>query len=307
MGVSEQSIRAYCSHGQIDGVIKNGNKYRIPANAIKPLDGRNLRAKTYKSSYAKMFITADTLKKEFLNPSLPVCVDDSRLYSDFLAEYIYNSNAFEGNSLTLFETSLVIHGELFRHKPVEDHFQAIGHRDAFEYVQKMVKCRSRLSESLIGQLYFLMKLNVDKYKTFLKFCSSASAQEYMEHTDSFYCHPDLRNLISENVKHKKDVHPLERIAIFHLEFEGLYSFTKGYGSLARLIMNYELMKDGYKPIYIKFKSREKYCEAFESYKCTKSPEKIIEIITECLVEQYKKYFCWRPTGKPDNNLVSQLI
>ena len=100
-GVSEQSIRAYCSHGQIDGVIKNGNKYRIPANAIKPLDGRNLRAKTYKSSYAKMFITADTLKKEFLNPSLPVCVDDSRLYSDFLAEYIYNSNAFEGNSLTL--------------------------------------------------------------------------------------------------------------------------------------------------------------------------------------------------------------
>ena len=58
-----------------------------------------------------------------------------RLRDEFMIENTYNSNAIEGNTLTLRETAMILQeGITIAEKPVKEHLEAIGHKDAFEYV-----------------------------------------------------------------------------------------------------------------------------------------------------------------------------
>lgn len=43
--VSGRMVTLYCKAGKIEGAIKKGNLWLIPANAEKPLDGRTINAR----------------------------------------------------------------------------------------------------------------------------------------------------------------------------------------------------------------------------------------------------------------------
>ena len=61
------------------------------------------------------------------------------------------------------------------------------------------------------------------------------------------------------------MNPIERIARFHLEFEGIHPFIDGNGRTGRLVMNLDLIRCGYPPINVKFADRTKYYDAFDAY------------------------------------------
>lgn len=63
----------------------------------------------------------------------------ARLNEEFIVEYTYNSNAIEGNTLTLRETDLVLRGLTIDKKPLKDHMEAVGHKEAFDFVRELVK------------------------------------------------------------------------------------------------------------------------------------------------------------------------
>src|SRR3990172_7478790 len=66
-------------------------------------------------------------------------------------ELTYNSNAIEGNSLTLQETRLVLeHGITIKGKSLRDHFEAINHKEAILFVENSLK--EDISENLIKKL-----------------------------------------------------------------------------------------------------------------------------------------------------------
>ena len=53
----------------------------------------------------------------------------NRLQAQFVIDNTYNSNAIEGNSLTLRETALILQeGITIAQKPLKEHLEAIGHR-----------------------------------------------------------------------------------------------------------------------------------------------------------------------------------
>ena len=57
-----------------------------------------------------------------------------KLKERFAIEMTYNSNAIEGNSLTLKETYLVINeGITIKGKPLKDHLEAKNHKIALDY------------------------------------------------------------------------------------------------------------------------------------------------------------------------------
>ena len=64
-----------------------------------------------------------------------------RLTEEFVVEYTYNSNAIEGNTLTLRETDLVLRGLTIAQKPLKDHMEAVGHKEAFYFVRALEKSR----------------------------------------------------------------------------------------------------------------------------------------------------------------------
>ena len=79
-----------------------------------------------------------------------------RLTEEFTIEYTYNSNAIEGNTLTLRETDMVLRGLTIDRKPLKDHMEAVGHKEAFDLVRDLVKGQVPLSESIIKQIHYLV-------------------------------------------------------------------------------------------------------------------------------------------------------
>ena len=129
-GISDRRVRILCQQGKIDGVIRKGRTWLIPADAEKPIDGRTTRYQRNDSPYVELFAEVDALKAE-LDKRRPLTQGElQRLRDEFLIEYTYNSNAIEGNTLTLQETALVLEGITVDKKPLSDHLEAVGHRDA---------------------------------------------------------------------------------------------------------------------------------------------------------------------------------
>ena len=58
---------------------------------------------------------------------------------DFKINYIYNSNAIEGNTLTLKETKVVLEGITIGGKSLREHFEVINHNEAILYVENIVR------------------------------------------------------------------------------------------------------------------------------------------------------------------------
>ena len=142
-GISDRRVRVLCEQGRIAGARKEGRSYLIPSEALKPADGRRLRGRLVSQEFAALFARIDSLKEE-LDRRRPLTTGEvKRLQDEFLVEFTYNSNAIEGNTLTLGETAMVLEGITVDGKPLKDHLEAVGHRDAFRYVQQLVAVRRR--------------------------------------------------------------------------------------------------------------------------------------------------------------------
>lgn len=79
-----------------------------------------------------------------------------RLKDEFLVEFTYNTNAIEGNTLTLQETALIINeGITIAEKPLKEHLEVIGHRDAYFYVATLSLQGMHGFASMISSVRFL--------------------------------------------------------------------------------------------------------------------------------------------------------
>jgi len=95
--------------------------------------------------------------------------------------------------------------------------------------------------------------------------------------------------MSDFSKNKKVMHVIEQVTRFHLEFEGIHPFIDGNGRTGRLILNFELMQNGYPPIDVKFTDRRKYYSAFDSFYRDNNPSPMIKLIADYVDERLNKY------------------
>ena len=256
-GLSARRVRILCAEGKIPGTIRKGNLYMIPADAEKPRDGR-LKKPTVFDEIAQ--------KKEFLSNLRPLTQGEvERLREEFMVEFTYNSNAIEGNTLTLKETAMALEGMTIDQKPLKDHMEAIGHRDAFMFVLDIASKEMPLSESIIKQIHSLVLIDRPEDKGVFRKIPVRIMGAYTEPVQPYLIEPKLTALLLENEQRKETMNPIERIARFHLEFEGIHPFIDGNGRTGRLLVNLELMKAGYPPIDIKFADRIAYYNAFDEY------------------------------------------
>ena len=255
-GISDRRIRVLCSEGKIPGAYQEGRGWKIPLDAEKPADGR------YRSK--ESILSRIDQKKKELDGRRPLTEGEvARLNEEFIVEYTYNSNAIEGNTLTLRETDLVLRGLTIDKKPLKDHIEAVGHKKAFEYVSELVKDNVPISESIIKQIHFLVLADKKDDRGVYRRVPVRIMGAQHEPVQPYLIGPKMEQLLRDFAESTE--HIVTKLARFHIEFEGIHPFIDGNGRTGRLLVNLELMKAGYPPIDIKFTDRITYYNAFDEY------------------------------------------
>ena len=134
-GISARRVRVLCAEGRIGGVVRKGNLYLSPQDALRPSDARSNRGMA--TGYAMLLDKVDLMKSQLADYRPLSPAETETLRQEFIVEHTYNSNAIEGNTLTMKETQLVLQGITIDRKPLKDHLEAIGYKDAFEYVEQL--------------------------------------------------------------------------------------------------------------------------------------------------------------------------
>ncbi|MFY9422733.1 MAG: Fic family protein [Bacilli bacterium] len=255
-GISNRRVRVLCSEGKIPGAYQEGRRWKIPQDAVKPADRR------YKSKESLLDII--DRKKEELDTRRPLTEGEvKRLQEEFIVEYTYNSNAIEGNTLTLRETDMVLRGLTVDRKPLKDHLEAVGHKEAFEFVCELTKKNIQLSESIIKQVHYLVLADKKDDRGVYRRVPVRIMGAKHEPVQPYLIQPAIEQLI--DAYNWSTEHIVTKLARFHLEFESIHPFIDGNGRTGRLLVNFELMKAGYPPIDIKFTDRVAYYRAFDEY------------------------------------------
>ena len=228
-----------------------------------------------------MFAQTD-LKKKQLDAKRPLPKHTVQsLREKLFLEWTYNSNAIEGNTLTINETKVVLEGITVGGKTMREHLEVINHQDAIFYVEDIVRNEEPLSEWQIKNLHRLVLKGIDDryagvYRDQQVFISGAThtpppplkIQEQMD---------TLMNWYNEKAQ---ELHPIIRGAMLHAIFVGIHPFIDGNGRTARLLLNLELMKAGYPPIIIRVAHRLAYYNALDKAHTTEDYEDFIELVAK---------------------------
>lgn len=283
-GISDSRIRLLCREGRIEGAKKIGRNWVIPTCATKPIDGREIINKKY-CGLNYDFGTIDFLKNKIdkHRPFLKQTADS--LQKKLVVEWTYNSNAIEGSTLTMSETKVVLEGITVGGKTIIEHLETINHRDAILFMEDLISNKEPLSEWNIRNIHSLILKEIDnknagKYRTKNVVISGAKniPPKHYEVADL------MQELLEEYDSNWADYHPVVRATLLHGEFVKIHPFIDGNGRTARLLLNFELMKNGYTPIIFKNKDRAKYYEVLDIAHTTMNYEYIIKLVSELVIE-----------------------
>lgn len=206
---------------------------------------------------------------------------------DWLVRYTYNSNAIEGSTLTLEDTSLVLEGEFVpSDSPVRYVFAARGVADGMAYVREYVKEGRKLDEELVRRVHEVTTLDLQPFArgTFRPYGYLARITATRVKTaDPLEIRDDLRSLIDG--LDGCAAHPLLRAAGFHAMFENIHPFMDGNGRTGRQLLNFVLLRNGYRPVAIKYDAGRAYARGLEAWQVDGKPDSFCSIFLDCVEQE----------------------
>lgn len=222
--------------------------------------------------------------KEELDKNLPLKEEDKkRLREKFRLEFNYNSNHIEGNTLTYGQTELLLFFDrVSGNAPVSDIEEMKAHDAALNWIYEMAENeQTPLTEKFIKELNKIIlvkpywkdaitndgiqtrkKIEIGKYKTTSNSVRLKSGKIH-EYATPEETPAKMRDLLEWYKENKNKLHPVQLAAIFHYRLVAIHPFDDGNGRVARLLMNYILLKNYFPPVIIKSSDKENYLTALQ--------------------------------------------
>jgi len=213
------------------------------------------------------------------------------LREDLIVRWTYNSNAIEGNTLTLNETKVALEGITIGGKNLREHFEAINHKEAILFVESLVQKEQSLSEYTIKSLHALILKNIDdknagSYRNINVLISGATHRP----PSNIEVPPKMEAFIKWYNTTAQNLHPIERACRVHVDFVAIHPFVDGNGRTSRLLMNFELMKCGFPPVVIKVENRLAYYEALDKAHTLGEYDEFIDLVSKLVEESFEPYW-----------------
>lgn len=225
-------------------------------------------------------------KKAVLDSKRPLnwnVVENLKKFFD--VELTYNSNAIEGNTLTITETKVILEDGITigKGKSLREHLEVINHKEAIDYIEDIVSKDMDISERVMKDLHYIILKSIDnknagEYRS-SNVLISGSAHRLVEH---FLVQERMRELIQWYSENKDKLHPIELAAEFHFKYVYIHPFIDGNGRSARLLMNLILMRNGYPITVIKTDNRDEYMRALEKASTTGDINEFVAIVAEAV-------------------------
>ena len=233
-----------------------------------------------------------TKKKNLLDQSMPLPQELMDNLNDwFLIELTYNSNAIEGNTLSLKETALVVEkGVTVGGKSLREHLEAVNHAEAIHWIRKQIKRRRRsINEQDILQIHHLILKGIDdvhagRYRNVPVRISGSPVV-----LPNPYKVSSLMKELIHWLKKSHRLHPVQQAAEVHYRLVTIHPFIDGNGRTARLLMNMILMMKGYPMAVIRKRDRLAYISSLEKAQMGGSKDEYLRIITKA-VGPFTGYF-----------------
>ncbi len=184
----------------------------------------------------------------------------ARLKEQLTVEWIYNSNAIEGSTLTLRETQLILQtGLTIGGRSLREHFEVINHKDAIMFVEDLSEQNTPLSAFHVRQIHKLVLSRIDdenagQYRrTQVRIVGAQHVPpepwEIPQHMQGWETW--LRQA-------EQELHPVVLAAQAHHKLVAIHPFVDGNGRTARLVMNLVLFRYGYPPTVLLRVNRRQY-------------------------------------------------
>ncbi len=200
------------------------------------------------------------------------------LREDLIIKWTYNSNAIEGNTIDMYQTKVLLEdGITIGGKTMKEHLEIINHAEAIKYIEEIVEKKISLNEYEIKNIHGLVTKGIEDI-------DSGKYRDTQVQIVGANFIPIPPYLVKEKMEeliswHKEsEQHPIEKSSILHGEFVKIHPFKDGNGRTARLLLNFELMRNSYPPIIINKEERENYYRTLDTGSVTGNWEEFINFI-----------------------------
>jgi Fic family protein len=184
------------------------------------------------------------------------------LFDRFTVNFTYESNALEGNTLTLKDVAIVI----FEDQTVEGKTLREIHetKNSRQAVDLLLHKKIKINHQGIINLHKIIMQNIEKefgYKKLPNIILGSNLKT--SPPEKVYQHMD--KLINWYHKNEQKIHPLQLATIFHGEFEKIHPFPDGNGRVGRFLLNAILVDNKYPPLIIKKTQRVSYLHVLRAF------------------------------------------
>lgn len=214
---------------------------------------------------------------------------DERLIKEeeaFKVMYTYDAVSLEGSNKIPFEdvSRLISVGELPRYSERE-HKEVLNHVKCFEEIERWVRKDYELTEVRLKDLHEMLVKDIFQgglYRN-VNIQITGAAHQPPNHVKVY---DRMKKIFNDG--ENDNLTNYEKAILIPARIAKVHPFLDGNGRLARLIMNFYLMKAQHLPITIPLRIRDKYFKAIESYKIDKNLKPLEELIGTKLIIRYER-------------------